>query len=102
MTRTATILRLLADGPLRPSEVRSITGWTPRQCRKTMGCLTEDGRVMPAGQKGRYALNRSDAPGLDGEHAGGQGSRMAQGQGNGADLPGTVGGHAQAVDGGHA
>ena len=51
-------------------ELLEITGWTKRQLHKTMGCMTEDGRVIPAGQKGRYALNRSETPDLDGQHAG--------------------------------
>lgn len=102
MTRTDTILRLLTDGPLGMVELLEITGWTKRQLHKTMGCMTEDGRVIPAGQKGRYALNRSETPDLDGQHAGGEGSRMAPSQGNGEDLPGTVGGHAEAADRGHA
>lgn len=105
MTRTDTILRLLADGPLRMDELLEITGWTPRQCRKTLGYLTEAGRITPAGQKGAYAIpaiRNACAPGLDGQHAGGEGARMAPSQATAPRSAGAMGRHAATAHGGNA
>ncbi len=59
MTRTYAAKRLFEHGPLTFTQFVEETGWTPRQCTKTLEMLMKAGLICftePLGSKRIYAL----------------------------------------------
>jgi hypothetical protein len=50
MTRSYALLKLLEHGPLSTREIEEITGWTKRQVQKTIGHVSQDGRIERKGK----------------------------------------------------
>jgi DNA-binding MarR family transcriptional regulator len=51
MTRSYALLRLLEHGPLSTREIEEITGWTKRQVQKTIGHVSQNGRINRKGKE---------------------------------------------------
>ena len=56
MTRTHVAKKLLEHGPLTFCEFVTITGWTVRQCRKTLGHMQSLGQINSEG-RGVYSVH---------------------------------------------
>ena len=54
MTRTYALKRLLEHGPLTPTQMRQITGWTIKQVHYTLDSLLTAGQVRV--DRGRFAF----------------------------------------------